>query len=287
MESWVKVKDLEKQIDNFKLGPVNMSIEPGTITALVGSNGSGKSTYLKLLMNLVKPDLGWVKMFNNHVGGTDEDWKKHVAYQPQIQIGYDDFTGYALKNLISYWYPNWDESLFESMVHEFDVPVYKRFGSLSEGAKQKLKIALTIPRNAELLLLDEPTSFLDIPAKKKLIDLLVEWMDQGERAIILASHQSDDIKRLADYIAVLKRGKLLGVFEKEQLTESFKRFWLHDNLPAKLLIPGELLRDENSFVTNQQSQAEKFLTENNILLIDRTTLDFDEIITLMLTNKSK
>lgn len=283
MQLGIDVKHLEKSVDNFKLGPIDMTIEQGMVTTLVGNNGSGKSTFLKILMNLVKPDLGWVNLFGNDVGDSNEGWKKDIAYQPQTPVGYDNFTGLELKELISHWYLDWDEALFTSMVEKFDVPLTKRFGKLSEGAQQKLTLALTIPRNARLLILDEPTAYLDIPSKKILMDLLVDWMEEADRSIILASHQSDDILKLADYIAVLNQGELAGYFEKEELIESYKRFWFKDDLGELTMLPGEVLRNENSIVTCQPRAAESFLQENNIYWIEQTTVYFDDIITLMLT----
>lgn len=164
------------------------------------------------------------------------------------------------------------------------VTLNKPFGKLSQGDQQKLSLALTIARNAELLILDEPTSFLDIPSKKILMDLLVNWMEQDEHAILMASHQSEDIKKLADYITVLDSGKLLGTFEKEELIESYQRYWFREE-PSKSIVPGEVSRTENYIVSNQPEVTEEYFIQNKITWMNRTTVDLDETITLLLTKK--
>src|SRR5690625_4507888 len=113
MYPFVEIERVTKKIDKFLLGPIQLTIEPKTITALVGDNGSGKSTLIKMIMNLVHPSEGTIKAFSHDVQAIDEIWKQHIAYQPQTLIGYDTFTGSQLSRFIAYWYPNWDEQLFE------------------------------------------------------------------------------------------------------------------------------------------------------------------------------
>ncbi|MFD2045299.1 ATP-binding cassette domain-containing protein [Ornithinibacillus salinisoli] len=282
----IEVSHIRKQIDDFHLGPIDLKVEPGTITSLVGNNGSGKSTLLKLMMNLVNPDLGYVKVFSQSIYGQDESWKNLVAYQPQTIIGWNVFTGNALKELISSLYVNWDDTLFDKLVDLFNIPLNKKFGKLSQGVQQKLNLALTIPRNAPLLILDEPTSFMDIPSKKILMDVLVDWMDQGDRAIIIASHQIEDIRKLSDYLFVLHNGEMIGNFEKEALTESYKRYWTNTLLPNDP-VPGEVSRNHQQIISNQPEMTEAFFQEQNVQWTNRTALDLEEIISILLDKPIK
>ncbi|MEN2767154.1 ABC transporter ATP-binding protein [Ornithinibacillus xuwenensis] len=280
------ISQLEKNIDDFHLGPINLTINSGTITALVGNNGSGKSTLLKLIMNLAQPKMGNIKINNTFVHGDNENWKQLVAYQPQTVIGWNHFTGNMLKKLISPLYPNWDDVLFNRMVALFDIPLHKKYGKLSQGVQQKLTLALTIPRNAPLLLLDEPTAFMDIPSKNLLIDILVDWMEPGDRSILIASHQIDDIKKLSDYIYVLHNGNEIGHFEKEDLTEQYARYWLSDDLP-KDYINGEVWRERNVLISDKPEDTEIYLNENNVNWTNRNSLEMEEIITLLLRSNKK
>jgi ABC-2 type transport system ATP-binding protein len=281
MNPLLYIENLEKDIDDFHLGPVNLTIEPGTITALIGNNGSGKSTLLKLIMNLAQPKMGNIKVNNMLVHGNNESWKQLIAYQPQTIIGWDPFTGNALKEMITPLYPNWDEALFQKMVDLFNIPLHKKFGKLSQGVQQKLNLALTIPRNTPLLILDEPTSFMDIPSKKILIDLLVDWMEAGDRSIIIASHQIDDIRKLSDYLFVLHDGEVIGHFEKEELMERYARYWISETLP-EAPIPGEVSREGNVLLSENPEATESYLEANNTRWNNRSSLEMDDVITLLL-----
>lgn len=111
-------------------------------------------------------------------------------------------------------------------------------------------------------------------------------MEQDKRAIILASYQSDDIKKLADYIAVTDSGKMLGTFEKEELTESYQRYWFKEEIP-NTSVPREVKRTENNIVSNNLQVTEEFFNRNNITWINRTAVDLDEVLAIMLTEKEK
>src|SRR5699024_2637138 len=206
-----------------------LTIEPGTVTALVGDNGSGKSTLIKMMMNLVHPTEGEITAFGHNIREVDV-WKEQIAYQPQTTIGYDAFNGNHLKELVSRWYPTWDENLFQQMVTDLNIPLNNRFSKLSQGVQQKLTLALTISRGTKLLILDEPMTFLDIPSKKYITNLLVEWLEQNDktRSIILTSHHAENIEKLADYIYLLRGGNPIGFFEKDSLIESYRRYWMND-----------------------------------------------------------
>src|SRR5699024_10327696 len=213
--------------------------------------------------------------------GEAETWKTNIAYQAQTQIGYDSFTGKQLKQLISEWYPHWDEQLFHKAVRLFNLSLTQKFGKMSQGNQQKLILALAISRNTKLLLLDEPTSFLDIPAKKLLIDLLIDWMEDDERSIVFASHQADDIEKIADYIAVIKNGSLIGHYEKEQLTSMYKQMWIKDTFTDKRL-PGEVWRDKNSITTDQVEEAEQMLHNDALDILNIASITLEDAISLML-----
>lgn len=281
MKPFAEIKQVKKKVDEFHLGPVDLTIEPGTITALVGNNGSGKSTLLKLMMNLAATDEGGIDIFQKNVQGTNESWKQQVAYQPQRQVGWDPFTGNSLKELISALYPNWDEELFMKMVLTLDVPLTKRYSKLSEGVQQKLALALTVPRNAPLLLLDEPTASMDIPSKKQLMDILTEWMDQDERAIIMASHQSENIMKLADYLYVLQSGKAIGHFEKEELLGGYRKYWVASGLPQQT-VPGEIARENLFLISEAPKETEAFFRNSRLDITNQTGLDLEEILSYLL-----
>lgn len=133
------------------------------------------------------------------------------------------------------------------------------------------------------LLIDipKPTAHLDIPSKKILNDILIQWVDQGNRTIILATHQIEDIQKLADYLIILKEGTILQNVEKESLTETYKRYWFAEtiNFPT---IPGVIARTENSLTSNSPLETEQFLKQNNKEWATVQSLKLDEILTFLL-----
>ena len=281
MDHAVTIRNAHKIVENFQLESIHLEIEKGTITALIGKNGAGKSTILNLMMNLMKADSGDIKVLGQSVFGADESWKTNVAYLPQTPPMVAPFTGQEMRNLISQWYPTWDDTYFQKIVSLFSINLAVKFNKLSPGAQQQLNLALAIARNTEVLILDEPTAHLDIPSKKILNDLLIEWMDNGERTIILATHQIEDIQKLADYLVILKDGWIFGQFEKETLSDMYKRYWISQPLGCET-VPGEIERKGNSFITNQPFEAEAFLQQENIAWTTVQTVALDEIITILL-----
>lgn len=282
MLSVMQISQLKKDIDDFTLGPIELVIEPGTITALVGNNGSGKSTLMKIMMQLVKPNHGEIYLYEEKMTPTNESWKSLVGYQSQTAVGYAPFTGQALRDMIAPLYPTWDEQLFNDVVSELNIALNKKFSKLSPGAQQKLSFALTIARNTPLLILDEPTAHLDIPSKKRIVDRLVHWMENGERSIIIASHQVEDIKKLADYLFVLHHGKMIGHFEKGELSERYARFWLTEPINEQN-IPHIISYEDMAIVSDDADRTEAYLTERQIEYMSREQIDLEEIITFLLT----
>ncbi|MCJ1907723.1 ATP-binding cassette domain-containing protein [Planococcus ruber] len=280
MPAWIEIKDARKNVDDFQLGPVNLEIEAGTITALVGTNGSGKSTLLKLMMNLANMDGGMIRILGKPVDGGDESWKRHITFQPQKQIGWNAYTGNELKNLIAPLYVKWDDKLFEHITGLFDIPLNKRFGKLSPGMQQKLSLALALPRKTDILILDEPTASLDIPSKKLFMDLLVDWMEPEDRAVVLATHQPDDLRKLADYLFLMQDGQGIGLYEKDVLTSSYRRYWLTE-MPADS-VPGELSRDGRQLISQNPDATEQFIVAQNIQVLDDQALELEDIISLLL-----
>ena len=281
MDHAVTIRNVQKAVDDFQLEKIHLEIEKGTISALIGKNGAGKSTILNMMMNLMKPDSGDIQILGQSVSGEGESWKEKVAYLPQTPPMIAPFTGQEMRDLISQWYPTWDESYFQKVVAAFGINLITKFEKLSPGAQQQLNLALVIARNTEVLILDEPTAHLDIPSKKILNDLLIEWMDKGERTIILATHQIEDIQKLADYLVILKDGRICGQFEKETLTDMYKRYWFSQPLECGT-VPGEVERKGNSLITNCPLEAEAFLRQENIDWTTVQTVALDEIITILL-----
>ncbi|WP_017185052.1 ABC transporter ATP-binding protein [Alkalibacillus haloalkaliphilus] len=282
MNTILNVQNLTKQIDDFDLGPISFDLEPNTITVIVGNNGAGKSTLLKSILNFVKPNDGDIRLLNQGHEDLTVDVQQEIAYQPQQLIGCDPFTGDQLQQLFSKSYHNWDEDNFQHIIKSFDIPLHKSFSKLSKGMQQKLNFALNIAKNAKLMILDEPTAGMDIPSKQKVIDILNDWVEQDGRTILLTTHQVDEVKKLADYIMIMKDGSLLAHEEKDTLTNQFKLYWLQETA-TKENIPGEVSRNGNQLISDTPIETEACLQREQIHWVTSEHLDLEEVISLMLT----
>ncbi|MED1864453.1 ABC transporter ATP-binding protein [Fictibacillus nanhaiensis] len=282
MKLCTQIERVEKTVDDFTVGPIDLDVELGTITALIGNNGAGKSTLIKMMMNLVKPDNGNLIHFGTSVMSNDQ-WKQEVAYQPQSVLGCDSLTGNHLRDLMAPWYANWDQEMFMNLVKTFEIDLNKPFGKMSKGMQQKLNLVLALSKNTKLLLLDEPTANIDIPSKQKLMNIFVDWMEKDERAMVIATHNVDDIKKLADYIVIMNEGKLLGKYEKEELVYRYKRYWFEDPMGIDM-IPGEVDRlNERLLISSDTFLTDAFLEKKGLKVLQTEVLDIEETITYMLS----
>lgn len=288
MNNPITIKNVEKTIGGLTVSIPHLTIPIGTISALVGTNGAGKSTLFKMIMNLVKPDKGTISIFGKPVNGDDEGWKSHLSYQSQQMDGTDFLTGEDLRQLMSRYYPDWDESLFQRVVSTLDIPLNKKGKKLSPGMQAKLSIALTLGCNAPVMLLDEPTASMDIPSRKLVIDLLAEIMETGEKTILMATHHVDDLKKLADYLIFFDGDEVGEPVEKDELTASHRLLWLDQVLPSDEKLPGERKRTYGKIIlTDDPDQTRVALQQLSIGVMEEQIPDLETVITERLNKGEK
>lgn len=222
----VHLDGLVKRRDGFRLGPLHLTLDQGAVYAMIGANGSGKSTLLRICRNLIKPDSGTLRILGLSYEAHDLEIGRQIAYVPEPLSGCDDFTLKEMRYLIHRWYPGWDDGMFKSLVRSFRLPVDKPVAKLSQGTRKKAALTLALSSRARLLLLDEPTNGLDFNSKRIYRETLADFMDQANRTVLLTTNVVEDIHRLADYILVLKNGRIQGPFEKDELQTSWRQIWV-------------------------------------------------------------
>ncbi|RAV10465.1 ABC transporter ATP-binding protein [Paenibacillus contaminans] len=281
METVIKFQDIEKLVaGKFPLGPINLEIERGYVVAVVGPNGSGKSTMFRMLMNMLQPDRGTLSILKQHYPQDGVSMKRQIGYVPE----FSDFGGVAktigqLIDFVSYWYPSWDQKRCRELLDKFELAPAMKLSGLSKGMQRKLSLTLAIAPNPELLLLDEPSSGLDPFAWRLMIDELTQFMRNGDRTIVIATHIMDEVRRLADYIAFMYKGKLIGFHEKDALLDTWKMIWL-DKMPDN---PGRLpgvteSQDQPArLITCETDQTEAALKKLGVSVIRTQSLELDEI----------
>lgn len=216
------VNGLTKRYPNFTLENVTFSLQNGRIMGLIGKNGAGKSTTLKSILNLVRPDEGKIEMFGVDFRKNEERCKQDVG----VVLGGVDF--YHQKKLSQItevtkrFYKNWDESQYERYLNTFSLDPDKKVKELSTGMKVKFMIALALSHDAKLLIFDEPTSGLDPVSRDDLLTLFKQLVADGKRSILFSTHITSDLEKCADDITYIKDGKLLRSAEKSAFIRSFQ-----------------------------------------------------------------
>lgn len=210
--------------DGFAFGPVDLEIPRGLVTAIVGPNGSGKSTLLRVLLKL-EPCEGRVELLGEPMDNVrDEEVKARIGFVAELPHAYEDaLTPEEKAKFAASWYPGWDWERYRKLLRSFDADQARgKLRKLSKGMRRKVELACAMAHNPELLILDEPSSGLDPFAWKTMLEELHRFMEQGDRTLIIASHITEEVKRLADCILFMHRGKVLGCYEKDQLFDEWR-----------------------------------------------------------------
>ena len=237
----IELKGLVKEYPGFRLGGLDLALPSGSIMGLVGENGAGKSTTIKLIMNAIKRDTGNVSVLGvDNQSRAFSDIKEDIgvvldeAYYPEVLNAHN--VGRVMANT----YRRWEPDTYENYLRQFALPQDKAFRDYSRGMKMKLAIAVALSHQAKLLILDEATSGLDPMARDEILDIFNEYTRQEDRSILLSSHIVSDLEKICDYIAFLHKGQLLLCEEKDRLLEEY----------ALVRLPRERLADlpENSVV---------------------------------------
>lgn len=216
----IEIKDLVKSFDNFKLGPVNLTIPRGTIVGYIGQNGAGKSTTIKLLLGLLRKDSGDIRIL-------DEENPNNIALKDKLGVVFDDLyipeemTLIDVERFCASIYSKWDTNFFQSLIERFKLPKKKIVKNYSRGMKMKLSMAIALSHHAELLILDEATSGLDPIIREEILDLLLEFMQDENHTILISSHILSDLEKVADYITFIHNGKILFMETKDELKENY------------------------------------------------------------------
>ena len=283
----ISLRDVRKSYGNFELGPVNLEIEPGYVVAVVGPNGSGKSTLFGMLMNLVKPTSGEVRLFDGASYPDDEvAIKQRIGYVPESSVGHDEMSARSLGEFVSYWYPKWDQRLYQDLIERYKVDPDIRFGKLSKGVQRRLTFALALATGCELLLLDEPTVGVDLFVRRQMLEDISRFMRSGDRrTVVYATHVLEEVRRIADYVAYLVDGEYLGLYEMDALLEGWKMLWVdrepEGDIPGvvQVVVGGRVVGGSPTrLVSDSPEETERALSAQNIRIVRSEPLDLEEIL---------
>lgn len=218
----IEIKGLEKRYDGFQLGSFDLTLPSGCIMGLVGENGAGKSTTIKLIMNAIGRDAGEISVLGvDNRSAEFRDAKEDIgvvldeAYFPEVM------SARNVGKVMALTYKNWDAAAFEGYLKKFSLAPDKIFKDYSRGMRMKLAIAAALSHGAKLLILDEATSGLDPMARDELLDIFNDFTRDENCSILLSSHIVSDLEKICDYIAFLHKGRLVLCEEKDRLLEEY------------------------------------------------------------------
>lgn len=221
MKYALQIDHLCKQYDSFCLDDVNLSLPTGCIMGFIGENGAGKSTTIKLILNLIHKDDGQIQVL-----GMDH-LQDEMAIKQQIGIVLDESNFPAnlktadVGRIMKHIYSNWDEAVFQSYLTRFGLPANKTVQQFSHGMKMKLSIAVALSHHARLLILDEATSGLDPIVREEILDVFMDFIEDEEHSVFLSSHITSDLEKITDYIALIHQGKIVFSRPKDELLDSY------------------------------------------------------------------
>lgn len=222
MNNAIEARNLSKNYGDFQLQAVNFDLPEGTILGLVGENGAGKSTIIKLLMNAIDRDGGDLRVL-----GCDPMAAEFTRIKQEIGVVLDEayfpevFCARNVNRMMRDVYLNWSEEQFNEYLHRFDLPERKAFKDYSRGMRMKLAIAVALSHNPKLLVLDEATGGLDPMVRDEILSILNDFTRAEDHSVLLSSHIVSDLEKICDRIAFVHRGRLVFCEDKDALMEEY------------------------------------------------------------------
>lgn len=221
MDNILEINGLSKAYKDFALKNISFALPKGYIMGFVGQNGSGKTTTIRSILGMAKPDSGKITVF-----GLDNQTDA-ITIKERIGVVFDSL--YLAEHLnikqierqMRPFYKEWSTEDFFRRIKQFSLPDDRPVGDFSKGMKMKLMIAIAISHKAELIILDEPTSGLDPVARDELLDVLAEYIEDENRGVLFSTHITSDVERIADYVTVLHGGRVWFTGTKEELENGF------------------------------------------------------------------
>ena len=217
----LEIRNLTKSYPGFTLDNLNLTLPSGCIMGLIGENGAGKSTTIKLILDMIHKDSGSIIILGKDNTDSIEFTKEDIGVVMD-EVGIPEcLTVKQVGNVMKNTYCNWDDAEYARLAQKLALPDKKQFKEFSRGMKMKLGIAIALSHKAKLLILDEATSGLDPVVRDEVVEMFSDFTRDENHSILISSHIVSDLEKLCDYVAFLHKGKLLLCEEKDQLLAEY------------------------------------------------------------------
>lgn len=219
-ENAIEIKNLTKRYDGFTLDNISFSVPKGSIMGFIGQNGAGKSTTINTILNIIKADSGEIRVFGKDTRTADVQIKQDIAAVFDELPFHEQLNAKALDKILRRVFKRWNSEVFFGYLERFQLPVKKKFGQFSKGMKMKLQIAAALSHDAKLLIMDEATTGLDPVVRNEILDIFLEFLQNEEHSILMSSHITSDLEKIADSVTFIDKGRLLLTGYKDDILES-------------------------------------------------------------------
>ena len=218
----IELSHVCKAFPGFAIQDLSLTVPSGTICGLVGENGAGKTTAIRLMMGALRPDSGRCTLL-----GVDTASPQVLTAKEDVGVVLDEayfpetLNAVQVGKILAKTYRRWDKHRYDSYLDRFSLPRDKQFKDFSRGMKMKLAIASALAHDPKLLVLDEATAGLDPIVRDEVLDLLLDFVQDEDHAVLVSSHITSDLEKVADYITFLHQGKLVFTLEKDLLVDQY------------------------------------------------------------------
>ena len=279
-EAAARLSGLTKQWPGFQLGPLDLTLEPGTVLALVGPNGAGKTTTLNCMAGLIVPDDGSAEVFGKPVHPARPEYRREVGYVGEENGFFQGWNGGRNLDYMARMMPGWSDDRASLLTKRLGLALGKPVNKLSRGNKTKLALVAAMAHRPRLLLLDEPTAGLDPVVRAEVLDVLWEIIEDGEHAVLYSTHVLSDINRLADELVFLRDGRLVLRTGRDELSESWRRvsFRLqNEDVELSGVVEHRQVRAEHQVITREAEATLQQLNELGAEAVEVSRMSVDEI----------
>lgn len=213
------LENVTKHYKDFTLDNISFKVPQGSIVGLIGENGAGKSTTIHTILGLIRKDSGTISI----LGETDID----AVHKDNIGVVFDGnnypdmLTPKQLGKVFENIYSSWDKKKYRELLDRFDLPINKKINQFSKGMKMKYAISVAFSHHSKLLILDEVTSSLDPIMRDEILDMFLDFIQDEENSIVVSSHITSDLEKVADYIVFIHKGKIVFSKPKDELLENY------------------------------------------------------------------
>lgn len=219
-ENAIEISGVTKRYEGFTLDHISFDVPKGSIMGFIGQNGAGKTTTIRSLLNITNIDEGEIKLLGLDHLKNEFEIKNRLAVVFDELPFHDVFTAVDMARIFEGLYPEWDNAEYYAYLERFKLPLKKKIGQYSKGMKMKLQIACALSHNAELLVMDEATTGLDPVVRDEILHIFMEYLQNGERSILMSSHITADLEKIADSVTCIDRGKVLLTGYKDVILET-------------------------------------------------------------------